>query len=189
MVSGGGLRRHERPATSNEKAPPSLTPRSSYTFLSDLWLKSPELPVRPHPGNSLMRKGERERERPGQSPLARGQGGQVGLPLLPCSRQSRATCQGDWPESLPQDTPSSPGPGHMRAPGRLASTLRDSSALCWPLAASESGPGIVLLAPLWWPGHMGAQGTHGDQPEWLQKAGSGWPPAGCGQNTSPAAEK
>lgn len=151
MISGDGLLCNERSATSNEKAPPPPTPRSSYTFPSDLWLKSPGLPVRPHPGNSLMKKGGGETwaEPSGQWPRWTGW---FSLPLLPRFRAEQGHMSGGLALSLsPRTHQASQGPCHMRTQGRLAPTLGEASALCWPLAASASGPGVTLLGGLAWP--------------------------------------
>lgn len=76
----------------------------------------------------------------------------------------------------------------MRTQARLASTLRDSlSPLlapgCLRVRAWSHTPGQG--GSFEWPGQMGGQGTYGDQPEGLQKTGSGWQPAGLGQNMEP----
>lgn len=128
-VFGDGLLCNERSTTSNEKALHSPTLWSSYTFLSNLWLRSPVPSVHPHLGTPLWRKNER-----GLGKAHCSAAGQPKLDRLVCTpfaplSQGRAgpSCQGDWPTALTQYTPSPPQTHHhMMTQGRLASVLSDT---------------------------------------------------------------
>ena len=130
VISGAGLLCNERSVTSSEKALPPPTRSSSYSFLSDLWLKSLVPPAYPHPGHAPKKEGER----PGQSPPPHGQGGQAGFRSL-CSAVSGQTGR---PTSHPE--PTKPPRATAQGPGRASFCSRKHPHPSESMATSESGP-------------------------------------------------